>query len=275
MSSAPVPSDGSGAGGHPAYGRLRPVTGAAGVVLAENPSAMTLEGTNSWVLRAPGHRGCVVVDPGPDDLAHLDRLVEAGPVELVLLTHHHLDHSESAGAFGERVGAPVRALDPAYVLGAEGLTDGERLGAGGLDLRVLATPGHTDDSLCFVIDGDASVLTGDTVLGRGTTVLGDGDDALGDYLSSLRRLAALPESTTVLPGHGPDLADAAHSAREYLAHREQRLDQVRAALRELGTDAASVEPRRVVEVVYADVDPELWPAADQSVAAQLAHLRRR
>ena len=183
-------------------------------------------------------------------------------------------YSESARAFGEQVGAPVRALDPAYVLGAEGLTAGERIGAGGLDLRVLATPGHTDDSLCFVIDGDASVLTGDTVLGRGTTVLGDGDDALGDYLASLRRLADLPEATTLLPGHGPDLPDAARTAREYLAHREQRLDQVRAALRELGSDAGSTEPRRVVEIVYADVDEELWPAADQSVAAQLAHLSK-
>lgn len=266
----------SPSGEHPAYGTLRPVTAAASVMLAENPSPMTLEGTNSWVLRAPGRHGCVVVDPGPDDPAHLDRLADQGPVELVLLTHHHLDHSESARAFGARVGAPVRALDPAFLLGAEGLTEGERLSVAGLDLRVLATPGHTDDSLCFVVDGaesslGLSVLTGDTVLGRGTTVLGDGDDALGDYLASLRRLAELPDHTTLLPGHGPDLADAAETARAYLAHREQRLDQVRAALREIGPDAT---PRQVVEIVYADVDEELWPAADQSVAAQLAHLRR-
>ena len=263
--SAPAPPE------HPAYGVLRPVTEAAGVVLAENPSGMTLDGTNSWVLRAPGQRGCVVVDPGPDDAHHLDRLVEHGPVELILLTHHHLDHSEGARAFSARTGAPVRALDPQLCLGAEGLGAGEALGAGGLDIRVVATPGHTTDSLCLVVDGDASVLTGDTVLGRGTTVLGDHHGALGDYLRSLDRLAALPPGTTLLPGHGPDLPDAPQTARDYLAHREQRLAQVREALGRLGEGAT---PRQVVEIVYADVDESLWPAADHSVAAQLAHLRQ-
>lgn len=256
---------------HPAYGALRPVTAAAAVILAENPSAMTLDGTNSWILRAPGQRGCVVVDPGPEDPAHLDRLAAQGPVELVLLTHRHLDHTEAARTFAERVTAPVRALDPTLVLGAEGLRAGERVAAAGLDLRVLVTPGHTDDSLCLVIDDDAGVLTGDTVLGRGTTVLGEYDGALTDYLASLHRLAELPPGTTLLPGHGPDLADAAETARAYLAHREQRLDQVRAALGRAGPDAT---PRQIVEIVYADVDETLWPAADQSVAAQLAHLRR-
>lgn len=255
---------------HPAYGILRPVTDAAGVVLAENPSPMTLDGTNSWILRAPGQRSCVVVDPGPDAAAHLDRLGAHGPVELILLTHRHADHAAGARAFAERTGASVRALDPELVLGAEGLAGGETVGAAGLDLRVVATPGHTDDSLSFVIDGDGSVLTGDTVLGRGTTVVAD----LGDYLASLRRLADLPRLTTLLPGHGPDLADAAATARVYLAHREERLAQVRAALDELGGRSADqVSPREIVEIVYADVDPSLWPAADQSVAAQLAHLR--
>jgi glyoxylase-like metal-dependent hydrolase (beta-lactamase superfamily II) len=261
---APAPPE------HPAYEVLRPVTVAAGVVLAENPSGMTLDGTNSWVLRAPGQRGCVVVDPGPDEARHLDRLAEQGPVELILLTHHHLDHSEAARAFAERTGAPVRALDPQLCLGAEGLGAGEAVGAGGLDVRVVATPGHTTDSLCLLVDGDGSVLTGDTVLGRGTTVLGDHHGALGDYLRSLDRLAALPPGTTLLPGHGPDLPDAPQTARDYLTHREQRLAQVREALRRLGDGAT---PRQVVEVVYADVDESLWPAADVSVAAQLAYLR--
>jgi glyoxylase-like metal-dependent hydrolase (beta-lactamase superfamily II) len=255
---------------HPAYEVLRPVTEAAGVVLAENPSGMTLDGTNSWVLRAPGDRACVVVDPGPDDARHLDRLVEHGPVELILLTHHHLDHSEAARAFSTRTGAPVRALDPQLCLGAEGLGAGESVGAAGLDIRVVATPGHTTDSLCFLVDGDGSVLTGDTVLGRGTTVLGDHHGALGDYLRSLDRLAGLPPGTTLLPGHGPDLPDAPQTAHDYLAHRRQRLEQVREAVRRLGDGAT---PRQVVEVVYADVDESLWPAADVSVAAQLEYLR--
>ena len=256
---------------HPAYGVARQVTAAAAVVLAQNPSAMTLDGTNSWVLRAPGQGSCVVVDPGPDDDAHLDRLREQGPVELILLTHRHADHAEGARSLADATGAPVRALDPQLVLGAEGLGAGAVVGAAGLELRVVATPGHTDDSLSFLVEGDASVLTGDTVLGRGTTVVED----LGAYLASLGRLAELPASTTLLPGHGPDLADAADTAREYLAHREQRLDQVRAALADLGRAPGEVDPRAVVEVVYADVDRQLWPAADRSVAAQLAYLRAR
>lgn len=255
---------------HPAYGTLREVTPLASVLLADNPSPMTLDGTNSWILRAPGQRGCIVVDPGPDDDDHLARLRDHGPVELVLLTHHHLDHAEAARTFSQRTGAPVRALDPELCLGAEGLRAGETVGGAGLDVRVVATPGHTLDSLCFVVDGDGSVLTGDTVLGRGTTVLGDHHGALGDYLRSLERLSALPAGTTLLPGHGPDLVDAPQTAREYLAHREQRLAQVRDAVRRLGGDPT---PRQVVEVVYSDVDPELWPAADISVAAQLEYLR--
>jgi glyoxylase-like metal-dependent hydrolase (beta-lactamase superfamily II) len=146
--------------------------------------------------------------------------------------------------------------------------------AAGCELRVLATPGHTSDSLSFLLDGPGAdgqaVLTGDTVLGRGTTVIAHPDGALGPYLASLRRLAALPDGTAVLPGHGPELPDAPAAARHYLAHREERLDQVRSALRALGPEASA---RQVVERVYADVDEALWGAAEASVRAQLAYLR--
>jgi glyoxylase-like metal-dependent hydrolase (beta-lactamase superfamily II) len=145
--------------------------------------------------------------------------------------------------------------------------------AAGVELRVVATPGHTSDSLSFLLDGpgaDQAVLTGDTVLGRGTTVIAHPDGALGPYLDSLRRLADLAPATAVLPGHGPELPDAPAVARAYLAHREERLEQVRAALGVLGEHAT---PRQVVEVVYADVDRMLWPAAELSVRAQLDHLR--
>ncbi|WP_433276996.1 MBL fold metallo-hydrolase [Pseudonocardia xinjiangensis] len=258
---------------HPAYGELRPVTALASVLLAENPSPMTLEGTNTWVLRAPGAQECVVVDPGEDDEEHLARVAAHGPVALVLLTHRHHDHAGGARRFAELTGAPVRALDPSLVLGSEALGDGDVVAAAGVELRVVGTPGHTSDSLSFLLDGpgDATaVLTGDTILGRGTTVIAHPDGALGPYLGSLRRLAELPEGTTVLPGHGPDLPDAPATAATYLAHREQRLDQVRAALGRLGPDATA---QQVVELVYADVDRTLWPAAEWSVRAQLEYLR--
>ncbi len=258
---------------HPAYGELRPVTPLAAVHLARNPSPMTLEGTNTWVLRAPDAPDCVVVDPGEDDEEHLSAVAGCGPVALVLLTHRHHDHAGGARRFAELTGAPVRALDPSLVLGSEALSDGDVVAAAGVEVRVLSTPGHTSDSLCFLLDGpaaDPAVLTGDTILGRGTTVIAHPDGALGPYLDSLRRLAELVPGTAVLPGHGPELPDAPAAAQHYLAHREQRLEQVRAALSRLGPD---VTARQVVELVYADVDRSLWPAAEWSVRAQLDYLR--
>lgn len=244
---------------------LRPVTATAAVVLAPNPGPMTLDGTNTWVLRDPTSESCVVIDPGPLTDSHLAEVASYGPVDVVLLTHGHLDHSEGARRFAELTGARVRALDPAHRLGEEGLGEGDVVAAAGLEVRVLATPGHTSDSLSFVLDD--AVLTGDTVLGRGTTVVAHPDGVLADYLASLRRLAELGD-VTVLPGHGPELPSAGEAARAYLAHREARLDQVRAAVA-----AGARTPEQVVEVVYADVDRVLWPAATLSVRAQLLHLQ--
>jgi glyoxylase-like metal-dependent hydrolase (beta-lactamase superfamily II) len=253
-----------------AYGVLRQVTPTASVLLAENPGVMTLDGTNTWVLRAPGSASCVVVDPGPADPVHLGRIATQalGPVEVVLLTHGHPDHSEGARSFGRQVDAPVRSVDPAFRLGGEGLAEGDVISAAGLSIRVWPTPGHTADSVCFVLDD--AVLTGDTVLGRGTTVVAHPDGRLGDYLESLRLLTTLPGGTIGLPGHGPELPDVVAAAGGYLVHREQRLAQVRAAVARLG---GAPTAREVVEVVYADVDRSLWPAAEWSVLAQLEYLR--
>ncbi|WP_245856502.1 MBL fold metallo-hydrolase [Actinoalloteichus hoggarensis] len=260
----------------PAYGVLRQVTAAAAVLLARNPSPMTLAGTNSWVLRASGAVDCIVVDPGPDDDEHLDGLAAVGPVAAVVLTHRHADHAGGALRFARRVAAPLYAADPALRFAPDGLEtdldDGRLLTAAGLRLRVLATPGHTSDSRCLLIEGDDSVLTGDTVLGRGTTVVAHPDGRLADYLDSLRRLIALPAGTAVLPGHGPEQPDVSAVASAYLDHRLRRLGQVRAALARLGPDATAGQ---VVELVYSDVDRSLWAAAEWSVAAQLVYLREQ
>jgi glyoxylase-like metal-dependent hydrolase (beta-lactamase superfamily II) len=253
---------------------------------------MTLDGTNTWVLSAPGSQSAVAIDPGPLDAGHLRRVVEVAErrgarIEQVLLTHGHHDHSEGAAELARLAGARgVRALDPAFRLGDEGLRDGDTLALADGELRVVGTPGHTSDSLSFLLTAGAgstggsagstaALLTGDTVLGRGTTVVAHPDGQLGPYLDSLRRLRELADSVAqrlgavaVWPGHGPVLDDALAILDGYLKHREERLDQVREALA-----AGDETPRQVVERVYADVDRILWPAAELSVRAQLDYLR--
>ncbi|MCP9987125.1 MBL fold metallo-hydrolase [Streptomyces sudanensis] len=252
-----------------------PATERAVNVLAPNPSAMTLDGTNTWILSEPDSPLAVVVDPGPLDEGHLLRVRDTAAglgkrVALTLLTHGHPDHAEGAGRFAELTGAPVRALDPALRLGEEGLSAGQVLTVGGLELRVVPTPGHTGDSLSFHLPADRAVLTGDTVLGRGTTMVAHPDGRLGDYLDSLRRLRSLTVDDgveTVLPGHGPVLDDAQGAVEFYLAHRAHRLAQVETAVEDGYTT-----PAEVVAHVYADVDRALWPAAELSVRAQLEYL---
>jgi glyoxylase-like metal-dependent hydrolase (beta-lactamase superfamily II) len=257
--------------------------GARGVcVLAPNAGPMTLDGTNTWILREPGATRSVVIDPGPPDAAHLGAVAAAaGQVATVLLTHHHLDHSEAAREFAERMGCGVRALDPGMRLGAEGLADGDVVEVDGLEVRVVATPGHTADSLSFWLPAEGAVLTGDTVLGRGTSVVAHPDGELGAYLDSLDRLHVLAESrevTSIWPGHGPVIHDALVTIEAYLAHRQERLGQVREALSAIAGEGAPPPEgdltRAVVERVYADVDPVLWGAAELSVRAQLAYLSR-
>ncbi|MFF1452943.1 MBL fold metallo-hydrolase [Streptomyces sp. NPDC058274] len=263
--------------GRPRGGVLSgPATARAVNVLAPNASAMTLDGTNTWILAEPDSELAVVVDPGPLDDVHLRNVVataeKAGKrIALTLLTHGHPDHAEGAGRFAELTGTKVRALDPALRLGDEGLGHGDVITVGGLELLVVPTPGHTADSLCFHLPADRAVLTGDTVLGRGTTVVAHPDGRLGDYLDSLRRLRSLSVDDgvhTVLPGHGPVLDDAQGVVEFYLAHRAHRLAQVETAV-----ENGYRSPDEVVAHVYADVDRSLWPAAELSVRAQMDYLQ--
>lgn len=254
---------------HPAYGQLRRITDTASVLLADNPGLMTLEGTNTWVLRGPRSDEVVIIDPGPDDDEHIARVAGVGRIALVLISHRHGDHTDAIDKLVAATGAPVRSRGSGWLRNlGDHLVDGEVIKAAGLTIKVLATPGHTADSVSFVLDD--AVLTADTVLGRGTTVIDKEDGSLADYLDSLQRLRGLGDRV-VLPGHGPDLPDVATVAAGYLAHREQRLAQVRSALGELGDDATV---RQVVEHVYTDVDEELWDVAEWSVQAQLDYLRR-
>ncbi|MBD3782215.1 MAG: MBL fold metallo-hydrolase [Micrococcales bacterium] len=251
------------------------VTERAHCVLAPNPGPMTLDGTNTWVLLEPGATDAVVVDPGPHGDAHLRAVLDhvsarGARVALTVLTHHHHDHAEAAPRFAELSGAPTRAVGD----GHDDLGDGDVVRVGGLELRVVATPGHTADSLSFALPADHALLTGDTVLGRGTTVVAHPDGELGAYLDSLERIAALTgggDVTRILPGHGPSVPDASAMVAFYRTHRAERLEQVRQAL----ADGAAGEPDPVEGVlarVYAEVPQEVWPAARLSIRAQLDHL---
>ena len=227
-------------------------------VLAPNPGPMTLEGTNTWILRSPAG-DAIVVDPGPLDEGHLAAVAAAGDVRTVVTTHHHRDHTEGLSRLLELCPS-ARVWRPT--------TEEATLRGSGLELRSITTPGHTADSVTLVggVGDERVVLTGDTILGRGTTVVAYPDGDLGDYLTSLRLLELL-RSVPVLPGHGPALTDCGAAAAYYLRHRLTRLDQVRAAVA-----AGATTPQEVVRLVYAEVDQALWPAAELSVRAQLAYL---
>lgn len=241
-------------------------------VLAPNPGPMTLDGTNGYVIAAPGSPTVVIVDPGPLDEEHVARLIGGRTVELVLLTHHHIDHTGAAPYLNELTGAPVRGTSPASCIDADPLIDGEEIIAAGVRIQVVATPGHSRDSVCFHLpdDGpDGTMITGDTLLGHGSTLLTYRDGDLGDYLSSLDRLQQYG-SATVLPGHGPVLPDLAAACIAARIHRQARLAAVREALDQLGAEA-SVDA--VADLVYADTAEPLRKAARNAVQSQLAYLR--
>jgi glyoxylase-like metal-dependent hydrolase (beta-lactamase superfamily II) len=282
------------------------LTARASAILAGNASAMTLDGTNSWLLLEPGSARAVVVDPGPADPAHLGALTAAAEgrgarIALILLTHRHPDHAEGAPALRALTGARIRAmpmppgsgggspggplggyraagpgpgeegpLDPDVLDG--GLVEGEVLDIDGLELRVLATPGHTGDSMCLLMPADHSLLTGDTVLGRGTTVIAHPDGHLGQYMASLDRLSdvvAQAGVTRILPGHGPARAHPADLIAGYRSHRLERLRMVREAL------ASGATGEALLDAAYPGVPRSLRHAAGASLAAAVAHLTER
>jgi glyoxylase-like metal-dependent hydrolase (beta-lactamase superfamily II) len=241
-------------------------------VLAPNSSGMTLDGTNTYVVGAPGSGQAVVVDPGPADEAHLAAVegvltTRDARVVAVLVTHHHGDHAEAAQPWGARFGAPVAAASAA-VAGPDGrvLAPGEQLRLAGTTIGVVATPGHTADHLAYRLESGA-VLVGDHVLGRGTSVVTHPEGDVAAYLESLRQVHDLGPSALYC-GHGPELTvDPTAVLDFYRAHRAYREQQLLAAL---AAGPRSVD--QLVAEVYAAVPESLWPAAAQSTRATLAKL---
>jgi len=242
-------------------------------IVAPNPSALTGPGTNTYVV---GDSAKVVIDPGPDHRGHLERVLEVagGRIEQILCTHSHSDHSPGAATLKSMTGAPVRGLPPpddgfqddTYAPDA-GLLDGEVIRAGGTSLRVLHTPGHASNHVCFLIERTGMLFTGDHLMSGSTVVILPPDGSMRLYIESLRRLLTLPVEM-LAPGHGAVITEAKSDIERVIAHRLKREQKLVNALR--GRGAATLED--VLAEVYDDTPVHLHRLAKYSLLAHALKL---
>lgn len=231
-------------------------------ITAPNPGPFTLDGTQTYLLG-----DSAVLDPGPNIESHLAQIREAMPrLQTILITHRHGDHAPGAvplkAATGARIIAPRDVLDEVD----QRVSGGECLSIDGMEVEVIATPGHTSEHVCYLTAG-GDLFTGDTVLGSGTTAIFPPDGHMGDYLRSLRTLRAR-NPRRIYPAHGPIRDDAVALIDEYIAHRLQREQQVLDALASGATTAAEMRA-----IIYPELDPRLHGAAEIQIEAHLIKLR--
>lgn len=232
------------------------------LVLAPNPSVMTGRGTNTYVF---GDESVAVLDPGPNMPEHLASILDrvgSRRVSAIIVTHGHSDHLPAAYPLARETGAPIygHARLPGVTAA---LRNGEVLEVAQRGLRTLDTPGHTRDSLSFLVEDEGLLFAGDVVAGEGTVVVGRERGDLGLYLSSLQRLLA-ESFTSILPGHGPAVAEGRALLQSYLEHRLAREQQV---LDGLAEDARTID--ELLDVVYPDLDVRLRSAAAGNLQAHL------
>ena len=233
-------------------------------IVAPNPGQFTLEGTHTYLL---GVDPVVIVDPGPDDESHVQRVAAAtnGGPAVILLTHAHPDHAAGAPRLGSLLDLPVRGPG-----GDEPILDGDTVEAGGLgSLVAVSTPGHSREHYCFHIPGHGAVLVGDMLLGRGnTTWIGEYPNGVRDYLASLDVIEGLGASV-LYPAHGDPITDVVERIDLFRQHRLSRIEEVREALKSLGDVTAD----EFISTIYPGLDPDLRPAATMSIQAILDYLQ--
>lgn len=242
-------------------------------LVARNPGVMTGPGTNTYLV---GHDRYLVIDPGPEDLVHVERILKetSGRIEAVLATHTHPDHSPAAKAIADATGAKIMGK-PAPVHGrqddgfepSEVLNDGDEVRVGERTLRAIHTPGHASNHLCYLLEGTGLLFTGDHLMQGSTVVISPPDGSMGEYLRSLERLKKEP-ATRIAPGHGLTIEDAQAEIVRIIAHRLQREAKV---VDRLGR-AGKANMDTLVVSVYDDVDPRLHPVAKGSLLAHLLKL---
>ncbi len=240
---------------------------------ADNPSPMTLDGTNSYLIF--GRTSALVIDPGPLDEHHLDALVAAAktrgvPIHGIAVTHGHPDHAPGAASLRARTGAPVYAHGKARFSHDVTLGDGDTIDRTDVQLRAFDTPGHADDHLVFWLPDDGALFTGDVVVGRGTVVIAPPRGDMRAYLRTLRRLRDdFPDARVIYGGHGEPATAPRDKLDEYIAHRIERERQLLAVLA-----AGERTIPELVATVYHDVSRIVWPAAARQVLAYLIALER-
>jgi glyoxylase-like metal-dependent hydrolase (beta-lactamase superfamily II) len=266
------------------YGRCDQVSPLIRRVTAKNPGPFTFKGTGTYIV---GQGEVAVIDPGPDDPAHLEAILAAVAGERVthiLITHHHSDHSPLAGALKAATGATIYGCavagheveDTGEVKMEAGhdldfrpdvsLCGGGAVSGPGWTIEAIPTPGHTSNHICFALKEENCLFSGDHIMGWSTTVITPPDGDMGDYLASLAAIEAR-HFTTLWPTHGPPIREVDAFIAAYTAHRHERANQILRAL-----EAGPARIRDLVPRLYADVDPRLWPAASRSMLAAILYL---
>lgn len=270
-----------------AYGEAAELSPLVRRVIAENPGPFTFTGTGTYLVGRPGASELALIDPGPDDVRHLDAVRKAagpGRISRIFVTHAHRDHCAGARlfaeAFGARVFAAGTALPPPEAQARtaveegvdrgfapdESIAEGEAFAGEGWTLRAVATPGHLPDHLCFALEEEGALFTGDHMMGWSTTVIAPPDGRMADYYLSLEKLL-LRSDRIYYPTHGAPIARPAAFVRAVRAHRRMRDGQILDRLRKGDRRIADMLP-----AIYAGLDLRLEGAASLNLLAHLIRL---